>query len=268
MKNSKANILSRQDELLTYLLKNRLVELSDMAEHFGVSPATIRRDIASLKECGNSIQCYGGVCMLDKGSSLPMFDDESYFTSHVKEKEAIAKKAAEFIDDGDSVFMNSSSTAYMIIPHIKKGKSVTIITNNGRSLLAERNPGIELIIIGGEVTGNPISGNKKLSMTGSLALEMISRISATKCILGVSGISADGGLTSMAVQDPAINSSMIDHCTGAKIVVADHRKIGIRHNFYFGKISDITHLITDSGSDMLEIEKIRSAGIGITIVDP
>ena len=91
----------------------------------------------------------------------------------------------------------------------------------------------------------------KMSMTGALAVEMISRISTTKCILGVSGISAEGGLTSMAVQDPA-----------------DHRKVGIRHNFLFGSLSDVSRLVTDTGSDPEELENIRRAGVEITLVDP
>mgnify|MGYP002552724339 CR=1 FL=1 len=116
--------------------------------------------------------------------------------------------------------------------------------------------------------GNAMAGNMKMSMTGALAVEMISRISTTKCILGVSGISAEGGLTSMAVQDPAVNRAMIQHCNGPVIIAADHRKVGIRHNFLFGSLSDVSRLVTDTGSDPEELENIRRAGVEITLVDP
>ena len=96
---------------------------------------------------------------------------------------------------------------------------------------------------------------------------MISKISATKCVLGVSGISVRGGLTSLAIQDPAVNKAMIQHCGGPVIVVADHRKIGVRHNFYFGSIHDVTHLVTDSKSDPEELQRIRDAGITVCVVD-
>ena len=267
MKTSKRVILSRQDEILSYIQRNNYIKISELAKAFGVSTATIRRDISTLEESGEDIRCKGGICIADTGNGLPKFDNERYFSSHTQEKEAIARKTAEFIEDGDTIFINGSSTAFRIIPHIK-GKSVTIITNNGRSLFADRNYGTDLIIIGGEVIGNAMAGNMKMSMTGALAVEMISRISTTKCILGVSGISAEGGLTSMAVQDPAVNRAMIQHCNGPVIIAADHRKVGIRHNFLFGSLSDVSRLVTDTGSDPEELENIRRAGVEITLVDP
>ena len=84
----------------------------------------------------------------------------------------------------------------------------------------------------------------------------------------MSGISAEGGLTSMAVQDPAVNRAMIQHCNGPVIIAADHRKVGIRHNFLFGSLSDVSRLVTDTGSDPQELENIRRAGVEITLVDP
>ena len=156
---------------------------------------------------------------------------------------------------------------YNIFQYISD-KSMTIITNNGRSLSLKRSPDTELVLIGGQVGNSDPNGTlMKTSMTGDFAVDMISKISATKCVLGVSGISVNGGLTSLAIQDPAVNKAMIQHCNGPVIVVADHRKIGVRHNYYFGSIHDVTHLITDSGSDPEELEKIRNAGITVCVVD-
>lgn len=137
MKTSKSVILSRQDEILSYIQRNNYIKISELAKAFGVSTATIRRDISTLEESGEDIRCKGGICIADTGNALPKFDNERYFSSHTQEKEAIARKTAEFIEDGDTIFINGSSTAFRIIPHIK-GKSVTIITNNGRSLFADQ----------------------------------------------------------------------------------------------------------------------------------
>lgn len=131
MKTSKSVILSRQDEILSYIQRNNYIKISELAKAFGVSTATIRRDISTLEESGEDIRCKGGICIADTGNALPKFDNERYFSSHTQEKEAIARKTAEFIEDGDTIFINGSSTAFRIIPHIK-GKSVTIITNNGQ----------------------------------------------------------------------------------------------------------------------------------------
>ena len=267
MKSSRATIARRQNNILSYLERHHYVKISDLSAAFHVSPATMRRDISALEGCGKITVRLGGAELAPSYSSLPNFDREPLFMSNGPEKEAIAKYAASLLQSGDSVFMNSSSTAQRIFQYISD-KSMTIITNNGRSLSLKRSPDTELVLIGGQVGNSDPNGTlMKTSMTGDFAVDMISKISATKCVLGVSGISVNGGLTSLAIQDPAVNKAMIQHCNGPVIVVADHRKIGVRHNYYFGSIHDVTHLITDSGSDPEELEKIRNAGITVCVVD-
>jgi len=90
---------------------------------------------------------------------------------------------------------------------------------------------------------------------------------AGKCFLGVSGISADGGITSSFVQEVAVNRSMLEQCSGPKIVVADRTKIGQRQSFFDYDLEKITHLITDSGADPRELEKIRAKGVEVIVVD-
>ena len=100
------------------------------------------------------------------------------------------------------------------------------------------------------------------------ALDTLARITATKCILGVSGISVKGGITSRIIQETAINQMMLNRCSGSKIVVADSTKIGVEHNFFSGKIGDINRLITDTGAGADILEDIRSAGIIVDTVAP
>ncbi|MCU6746886.1 MULTISPECIES: DeoR/GlpR family DNA-binding transcription regulator [Lachnospiraceae] len=266
MKTSKSEIISRQNKIINYLRKNNCIKITELADMFGVSDTTIRRDIHLLANYGEAIRCKNNICMLDIKRSHPRFDDEKGASACTEEKDKIAQYAATLLEDGDTVFFNSSSTALRVIPYIKN-KAVTIITNNGRSLFTDRDSSTELVLIGGEVIGNTKMGNSKMYTTGTLAVEAIEKISATKCILGVSGISAKGGLTSMAVQDPAVNQAMIRHCSGPVIVVADHRKVGIQHSFFFGNLSDVSCLITDAECDPCELEKIRQTGVEVIIAD-
>lgn len=267
MKNSKSQVMARQNEMIAYLVQRGSAEVAELAEHFCVSDTTIRRDIHLLKRYGESIHCKNNVCSLDASRSHPQFDDGRGQQACAEEKELLARYAATLLEDGDTVFFNSSSTVLKIIPYIRD-KSVTVITNNGRSMFMDREPSTELVLIGGEVAGNLKQGKQKLYTTGTLAVEAIQRIAAKKCVVGVSGISAKGGLTSMAVQDPAVNRAMIQRCDGPVIVVADHRKIGIQHSFYFGALTDVTCLITDARSDPAELERIQAAGVEVRIVTP
>lgn len=267
MKRSKSDVLNRQSLILEYLQKHTYANIAEIAKEFRISEATARRDISALKKSGDIKLVFNNIGLSSEKKYLPQFDKGRCSMSNVDAKEAIARQAACMIENGDTVFMNASSTALRIYPHIKDISTI-IVTNNGKSLTAPRNPGTELVLVGGEVSPLSSFDNTKLSLTGNFAIENINRTAATKCILGVSGISAEHGLTSMAIQDPPINRAMIRKCTGSVIIVADHRKVGIEHNFHFADISDVTCLITDSKSDKQELDKLEKAGVKIILVQP
>lgn len=259
MKNSKANIYERQQKMLQHIRKNKSANISDLAEIFKVTPITIRRDLTYLEEKGYVKRFFGGV------KSLLPPDIDEVPTSGINDPNSlirmkIAMKATEMIKDGDTIFMNSSSTALLMMKYLKN-KSVLIVTNNGRALFSKRDPQIELILTGGEVYG------QKKSLVGEFALNVLYKITATKCILGVSGISVEGGITSNVIQETAINQLMLQRCSGEKIVLADGSKIGTNQNFFSGNISDITHLITDTTASKKELDLIQEQGIQVILSD-
>lgn len=258
MKNDKNSIHKRQLQLLHLVKETGSGDVTEMALALKVSPITIRRDLKLLEEKGQVARFFGGakiVPQAEAGEEPPYIAGEN-----TAQKLAIARRAAEMLEDGDTVFINSSSTALLIYPFLRE-KSIVVITNNGRSLLVQRNAGVELVLTGGEVYG------EKQSLVGEFALNALSRVTSTKCILGVSGISVEGGITSRVIQETAINQMMLRRCKGPKIIVADSEKIGLEHNFYSGKISDVTHLITDSGANPAELASIREAGIEVILVE-
>ena len=114
--------------------------------------------------------------------------------------------------------MNSSSTCLMMLEYIKN-KHVVVVTNNGKAVMVPRNPGVELILTGGEVY------ERKISMVGEVASKTLSRMTASKCFIGVGGISAQHGLTTSTLQETAINELMIKRCSGGCYVLADSSKL-------------------------------------------
>lgn len=261
MKNNRSVIQKRQTQLLRYLGEKQDVSVTQLAELLNVSPITVRRDLDQLAERGLVKRYFGGARLV---SNTQVDDESAYLETTIQnlaQKQAIARQAAEMLEDGDTVFINSSSTALMIFPHLKD-KNVLIVTNNGRSLITPRSANVELVLTGGEVYGN------KQSLVGQLTLETISCVTSNKCIIGVSGISADGGITTRVLQETSINQAMLRRCNGPKIVVTDSSKIGIQHNFNSGTIHDITHLITDTGADERALESIRRAGVEVITVEP
>ena len=245
--------------LLHFLEENRTADVSALAEWLGVSEITVRRDLDFFVEKGLVERYYGGVRFVadderaDEG--MGSVDDSDNRT-----KDAIAARAADMIEEGDVVFTNSSATAMRLLKFIK-GKNVVLITNNARAASVPRDSGIELILTGGEVYGD------KHSLIGEFAQNTISRVRATKSVIGVSGISVRGGITSSVLQETAINQLMLKRCSGPKIVVADGSKVGIERNFLSGTISDITHLITDRSAESEELDRLREKGLQVTVIE-
>ena len=161
---------------------------------------------------------------------------------------------------GDTVFLNSSSTALFILDYLPDVHA-SVITNNARALYCKYPESIDLLLTGGEVYGN------KQSLVGEFAVSSTKKVIASKCFLGASGVSSFGGVTSSIVQEVAVNQSMISQCNGPKIVVADSSKIGTRQSFFSYGLDQVTHLITDSAADPRELERISNCGVEIITVD-
>lgn len=256
MKVSREMIDKRRQKVLNYLRENANGNVTQMAIDLGVSKITIRRDLNSLESQGIITRFFGGA-RIQENSNIYASLSESL--SLQKSILALAKAAANMLSDGDTVFMNSSSSILNIYQFLGI-KSIIFVTNNGNSLNTPRSSNVELVLTGGEVYGN------KNSLVGEYALNAISKVKCNKCLIGVAGISVDGGLTSSILPETAINKAMIANSTGHKIVVADSSKIGVDQNFFSGQIDSITHLITNSDANPKEIQRIRDVGVEVILV--
>ena len=260
MKNSKAMVERRHRDILEYLRLHGESEVNDLAREFQVTPTTIRRDLTLLEEQKLISRCFGGARCLDGTDNT----EEIIPTNIRDEKEfirrEIAKAAAVKVCDGDILFMNSSATASLVLEYLGD-KNVTVITNNSLAVGMPKGSRTQLILTGGMVYG------KKQSLVGEFAHDTISKITATKCILGVSGIDAKGGMTSRILQETTINRLMLKRCSGEKIVVAEGSKIGVTHSFYSSGVDDITHLITDSSASEQALTELRRAGVIVELAD-
>lgn len=258
MKNSKANVIKRQQSILQLLRENSSVTTEALARALRVSPLTIRRDLR-LFEAQGILKCMRGGANLISGS---LQDDPGQMPASeglTLSKEAIALQAAAFVEDGDMIFINSSSTAILMLKYIV-GKHVIVITNNYQALGMVIDPRIELILTGGQIHQN------KMSMVGEMALNNLAKVSVSKVFLGVSGISARDGITTCVLQETPINEMMIRRPGSFRAVLADGAKVGSRNNFKCGSIQSISMLITDEAADPGEVFQLREQGVEVVQV--
>lgn len=259
MKNSKSVVFKRQQAVLKLLKEYRSMDVETIAEKLSVSPTTIRRDLQMFEKQHLINRYHGGAQLLEGTLKEEDPSLEPPTPRNISQKHAIAKYAATLIEDGDTIFMNSSSTTLLMLDYIK-GKRVTIVTNNGNAVDHPRDVQVDLILTGGEVY------SRKQSMVGEFALHTLSKITANKAFIGVGGISVNGGITTSVLPETAVNETMMrrssDHC----YVLAARDKIGKEHNFLSGTIDKVNTLITCSGADANEINNLRSHGVEVAEV--
>ncbi len=258
MKNSRDVIHQRRNEIVRELQDNGTMQVSVLSDRLNVTTATIRRDLTEMEREGIVVRSFGGAAL-----KLVENMEEIEPTNIEDEKEMvrrrIAKAAAGLVEDGDVLFLNSSATASLVLEYLS-GKSVTALTNNARIINRKLPKNSTILLMGGEIYG------KKQSLIGPFALDTISKVVASKCILGVSGISAESGLTSVILAETQINMLMIKKCKGDIIVVADGSKVGITQNFNTGDLKNITYLITDNSADPSSLKAIQESGVKVIVV--
>lgn len=259
MKNTRGFVSKRQQSILKYLKEHKRVQTNDLAQLLNTSKITIRRDFQVLENEGIIKRCYGGATLVEGALNEDPYFNELDDKKHLL-KEQIAKEAAKFIEDGDIIFINSSSTAIKVLEYIGD-KRVIVITNNGKVLNMNISPKIELVLTGGEVYG------RKQSMVGDIATQIISKITADKCFLGVSGITADSGISTSVLQETSINIKMLENCNGSTFILADSSKIGHRHNFSSGNINKINTIITDSNISEDKVQDFKNKGIDVILCE-
>jgi DeoR/GlpR family transcriptional regulator of sugar metabolism len=256
LRSTRLAVENRRNQVLKNLYELGTVNVQEIANQMGVSPLTIRRDLASLEETKKISRYYGGAALFRENPG----EDNIFSSGFTLNKLAIARYAAALVEDGDTIFINTSSTAVGIIPYIT-AKHVTVITNNAKALNIQLPKDMNLIFTGGEIRF------PKEAMVGDFAINNLSNVTASKCFLGCNGLTVEEGVTTAVMQEASINHLMLTRVMGSRYILADKSKIGRRLNFIYGPLEEITMLITDTEAPAHLIEKLKKS-IKVHQVEP
>lgn len=252
MKKSVAFVETRRQQILAALTQHPGLKVRDLAVRHGVSALTIRRDLDALAAQGVLNRTYGG-------AALTQADASAHDNAQEDGKRALAARAAACIREGDTIFINSSSTALLALDYVRE-RHITAITNNGKAIHQSLDPRIKLVLTGGHIQF------PKEALTGEFALRNLEKVTAQKAVMGFSGVSLDGGLTTSNLDEVAINEMMLRRATEKVVVVVESRKLGHDSTFRSGELAAVSHLITDSGADAAFIAALNRRGIKVTLV--
>jgi len=247
----------RRAKIRDILRRQTVARVDELSEELGVSAATIRRDLADLAAHGQIRRVHGGAVGVPGSLDELVFEDKAGILA--PEKQQIAQQAATFIKPGDSIFLDGGSTVLGLARGLADMRSVTVLTNSLRVVMALSRGGPRIIMTGGEF--RPLSQTLVGSMTGG----MIERFHVDRAFMGTIGLTDAEGLTTTDPREAYTKEQVIRQARQV-ILLADSTKIGKVSFARFGSPDDVDVLVTDKGGPRAELRKLRKRKMRIVCV--
>lgn len=248
---------ARQAAIYALAQQKGVVKVADLAEEFGVTEMTIRRDLEVLERKGLLERAHGHAIYNAHIGLEPLYVQKSAL--HQAEKAAIGRLAASLINRGDTVFVNSGSTTIQFLEQLDI--DAKIVTNNPLAPIHIRSSKLEVYLTGGELR------QESLTLVGESTVRSIKEIIANKAVVGVDGFSIRYGLTNPTQAESWVNRLMVRRTHGEVILVADSSKLGRVANFQTAPISAVNTIVTDSSMDPANVAEFKRLGIRVLIAD-
>ena len=250
--------LDRRASILENLGKNGIVQVNILSKSYKVSEVTIRNDLIHLEKKGLLIRTRGGAIKQQSVShDFPLNEKAIY---NLNEKQRIAKKAVEFINEGDTIILDSGTTTLEIAKNLASFNNLTVITNaiNIAGQLAQYK-NLRVIMVGGTLR------SKSLSLVGTTAEDSLKNFYCDKVFMGVDGIDTAYGISTPNIEEAHLNRVMIN-VSRELIVVTDYSKFLKRSLALICPISKINKIITDKKIPKEELYKLNNSNIETIIV--
>lgn len=230
----------RSELLLELLNKKKTASVRELASALYVSEASVRRDIERLEARGLVRKIYGGVTVAERGGTLPVSFRDS---DHGAVKTGLARRAAELVNDGDTVILDASSTVRRMLKFLFARRDLTIITNNARIFadaaeypLSEH--GIRLYAVGG------IFLYDDHAFAGPAAESFISKINADIMFFSSQGVSEEGEISDASEEQTSLRRMMLTRAK-RKYFLCDSSKIGVERLFRLCRCPELDGVICD-----------------------
>lgn len=252
---------ARRKKILELLEQEGKVKIADLSRLLDVTVVTIRNDLDELEKTGRLERTQGGASLKTAFSgNLHGAYFERCKGEHAAFKKTIAATAASMVKEGDTIFINSGTTTFYTALELKKHKNLNIVTNSIYIAVELGDiPSFRVKLLGGDIN------NQYLFLYGNEALDQLSRYSADKAILSVSGICANQtGITTFHAEESSLDQMMMAR-SRETVIVADSTKFGHEGFYHIAPPDRIHKYITNCDADPHIVEALTNMGVNVTL---
>ncbi len=255
----------RRQNILSLLRESGTLDVDEVAARLHVSPNTIRNDFNALAAEGLLRRVRGGAALPETNNggahnlTRPPFLTRCEINQEAKER--IARWASNLVEDGDSILLDASSTAFYLADFLQNRRNLTVVTNGievGRKLA--QNPSNTVMLLGGLLRADGVPSADVMS--DPMLKDLRTKLAFVSC----SGCTVETGLTESDILDMQLKARMVE-VAGSVIALIDGSKFGKRGLAPFARVDQVAHIFTDSSIPPTWIEQVRRAGVPLTVCD-
>ncbi len=247
----------RKSAIAQYIYKNKKSTVSELCALFKVSPATIRNDLTELENAGLLKRTHGGA--IPNAKANYELNSSQKKVEHSREKEAIAKRAAAYVEDGDTIALDTGTTTLCLAKELASKKNLTVVTYDIEIAgFLEDNTDADIVLVGGRVRrGFHCS-------VGPLALKCLEGLRVDKAFVASNSVSIENGLTTPNLELAQIKTSLVTFAEEA-FLLCDSSKFGRASFVRFADIRQVGTIITDKGLTAQHISELEQLGVTLDI---
>ena len=248
----------RLEKIEQTLASQPRVTVAGLANMLRVSPVTVRADLAALEKRGRVVRVHGGAMPANQAPHELNFASRAQI--HHAAKRAIGKYAASLVRDGDSIFIDASTTALELARQVRDRRELTVITNSIRSAQElVTSPNVTVIMPGGIVR------REAFSLVGMWSADLIRQFNIGRAFVGARGFTLAEGLTDVNPDEVALKRAIV---AIAKEVIAliDHSKWNQVALASFCSPQRLSCIISDKRAPRALVEQAKARGIQVVLV--
>jgi DeoR/GlpR family transcriptional regulator of sugar metabolism len=246
----------RREAIYELAATTGLASVESLAERFGVTASTIRRDLTLLQEEGRLARTYGGAIPV---TAHPETSLGERLGESSDQKTAIGREAATLVQDGEVILLDAGSTVLALSRALRGRPALTVVSTALHTLgVLSGSPGIVLECLGGRL--RDVSG----SFVGPIAEAALERMTFDRVFLGADGVDPDRGICE-ADRDQARLKELMIRASRDVIVLADSSKLEAPPFHAWTPLPASWTLITDDRARESRLARFRSAGAQVRI---